>query len=198
MGLRSDDEIAETLVALYSGFLQATGLGLTEASEMARSLVERAKRDARESGDDQILPGAGDRTLMDEKVDPEVSVVLKSLREEGVRDEDFRNYWNLHYLERETATIYDQVTMLAMAEEFSRQGRKDPVGEAMKSLPVYGNHLAEGFPEKDDRPLPYELKSRINDWMILNQARGQQFMSDIRKHSSLNAMIRDQIRRGSL
>jgi len=50
-----------------------------------------------------------------------------------------------------------------------------------------------------DRPLPYELKDRINIYIEnKSQKEPEQFKKDIEKSSSFNALIRKEIKKGNI
>ncbi len=68
-----------------------------------------------------------------------------------------------------------------------------------KRFPIYGDpdHLVLGT--EDDRPLPFELKWRVNRFMAENANTDPvEFQVEVEASTSLNALLRRAVRQGKL
>jgi len=100
--------------------------------------------------------------------------------------------------------------MLLKIDELSRMSlfialRKDSksaetaAAEIRKCHPMYGDINNTTHTTGDDRPLPYELKDRINIYIEkCFKNNSEQFKNKPQKSSTFNAFIRKQIREGVL
>ncbi len=150
---------------------------------------------------------------------------LAAKRKDGVRDEDIREYWNLstverlmmdesdnfirggHYVNR-VLELFGSTSRAGTPEVFEvfRAAKESAIGgEAVKSVwrhfPQYTFGDPSIRPEKPtwltpaDFPLPVELKNRINKWIAKEGAHVSERME---KYSTMNALIREEIRKGNL
>lgn len=63
---------------------------------------------------------------------------------------------------------------------------------------MFGNPDDTTLTSGDDRPLPYELKDRVNTWMHKEMASPDEFRRRVEESSTFNALVRSEIRAGRL
>lgn len=196
-------DLEKELENLYVQMLQTMkGISFSEAEDMARTMLEQAKQDSEKEGTAHLPTNFGDILLEEESTDERIKSMLAKLRTEGVRDEDIRWWWNMHDLERR---MMQQVDLLDRYSLFLKLKEEDGLneGEAAKrvgkSFPIFGDPEDTTLTAGQDRPLPYELKDRIN---IYVEKRGQsgkkRFKKEIEESSSFNSLIRKKIKKGHL
>ena len=123
-------------------------------------------------------------------------------RAEGVTDEDIALWWNMHDLERRMICKVDEMNRILLFEKLVQgSGVTEPEAarRVAKRFPVYGDteHLVLGT--EDDRPLPFELKWRVNRYITeRTKADPDGFQEEAEASTSLNALLRKAIRQGEL
>ena len=198
--LGSSSGIEKELEATYVPIFQTTrGMTLAEAISAFSYMINKAKEESLKEGTSKMPKNFGDYLLEKEAIDPNIKSMLTKRRSEGVRDEDIRWWWNLHDLERRIKIEDDNWCGFALFKHFRESGlSEEEAGKKLrKSRPIYGNSDdTSTFTEDDDKPLPYELKDRINIYMInRSEADKEGLMIDIDNSSSFNALIRKEIRK---
>jgi len=133
--------------------------------------------------------------------------MLKKKRDEGVRDEDIRWWWNMNDIERRMMLKNDEISRLALfmkeresnstiTEELSI---KKAGNEVRKFHPIYGNPKNTTHAKGNDRPLPAELKDRINIYVEKRfKSNPEKYKKDIESSSTFNALIRKEIKANNL
>lgn len=131
---------------------------------------------------------------------------LPKKRAEGVRDEDILWWWNINEVEREAMDLFDNTSRMATfihvirTESFESKEElyKEASKRVRKTFPMFGDPADTEHTEGDDRPLPYELKDRVNIYT------GKRMMSDpesykkeIESSTTINAHIRKAIQEGN-
>ena len=77
--------------------------------------------------------------------------------------------------------------------------REEAVVKVKKSHPIYGDPNDTSKSSGDDRPLPYELKDRINCYIEMRSQQGaDSFKTDLEATSSFNALVRLEMRNENL
>ena len=68
-----------------------------------------------------------------------------------------------------------------------------------KFHPIYGDSNDNSQSSGDDRPLPFELKDRINIYIEKRAGKGsEEYKREMESSSSFNALIRKEMRAGKL
>lgn len=189
------------MVDLYSQMLPPLmGIPPAQARSMLKDWIKAAKEESRREAMDKLPPRLGDVILMDER--PEVRARVADLRAEGVKDEDIRWWWNMHDIERRLIKRVDNVfrygtyTVKTAAEG---QTQRSPADALRKAFPTYGDPSDTTHTSGDDRPLPWELKERVNTWIQREMARDPDALKKrVEESSTMNALIRAAIRDGEL
>lgn len=123
---------------------------------------------------------------------------LQAKREDGVTEDDLRWWWGLHDLDRRMLLLDDDNTRMAFfaAKLEAGMSAEQAARELRRALPIYGDPLDTQQTVGDDRPLPLELKGRVNRWLEKQIATSYDdaFRARLAGFSSFNAMIRTEIR----
>ena len=149
-----------------------------------------------------LPPNAGDKILEKEKTDENTHKVLEKKRREGVRDEDIKWWWNLDNVERMMMLKVDEFHRLALhikCRQDDGLSVERAAEQVRKHHPIFGNPEDTTHTQGDDRPLPEELKDRINIY-IENQFinNSEKFKKEIEQSTTFNALVRKEIRAGKL
>lgn len=185
------------LLQTYTMIFRGMGMEGSQATDTAQTMISQAAQEVIQRGWNHQPPNLGDWLLQHERTDQNIHRDLEALRREGVRDQDVRWYWNLPPLERVMLEKADEMSRVALYIASIKQGSNaDQAGDLVwKVHPKFGNP-AEGH--DDDRPLPIELKARINSFIERHSASPLVMRAKTDKASSFNALIRSEIRAGSV
>jgi len=183
-------------------FQMMTGMPLTQARSAFRDILKQAKEEAKNEGTLNLPRNFGDILLEKESGDEKIKSMLAKKRKEGVTDKDIKWWWNMHDLERRIMLKVDDIHRLALFEKL-REKEGLSVEEAArrigKSFPVFGDPDDTTRTTGEDRPLPYELKDRINIYIEKrSQVDPEQFKKEIEGSSSVNSFIRKEISKGNI
>ena len=183
-------------------FQEQMGMSSSQAKSTFRTLLEKAKKESLEEGTLDLPQNFGDILLEEESTDKEAKSYLAKVRKEGVKNEDIRWWWNMHDLERRMVTTADEwfqhALYLKLIEE-DGLSRNEAAKRIRKFYPIYGDPDDTSVMTGEDRPLPIELKLRVNIYMTRSrQTDSKQFIKDLEESSSFNALIRREIKKGGL
>ncbi|MEJ2244590.1 MAG: hypothetical protein P8Y80_00670 [Acidobacteriota bacterium] len=167
------------------------------ALEIFKSMAKEQTEAAHREGTDRLPESFGDILLERERTDGKVRESFAPKRAEGVTDEDIALWWNMHDLERRMICKVDEMNRILLFEKLVKIDRMtEPEAARMvaKRYPIYGDpdHLV--LDTEDDRPLPFELKWRVNRY-ILERTKIDE---EVEASTSLNALLRQAIRRSEL
>ena len=196
-------EIESRLEPQYVSFFQES-MSMPEevARELFKVFVKDQKEAAHAEGTDRIPELFGEILLEREKTDEEVKNAFAPKRADGVTDEDIVLWWNMHDLERRMICKVDEMNRILLFEklvEGSSVTEPDAARMVARRFPIYGdpNHLV--LETDDDRPLPFELKWRVNRYIMeRTKADPDGFEEEVESSTSLNAVLRKAVRQGKL
>jgi len=196
-------EIEKKLEPQYVSFFQES-MSMPEevAREIFGAFVEDLKEAAHREGTDRFPESFGEILLERERTDEKVRDAFAPKRSEGVTDEDIAFWWNMHDLERRMICKVDEMNRVLLFEKLVHSSDLTELEAARtvaKRFPVYGDpdHLV--LETDDDRPLPFELKWRVNRYMMeRTKADPDKFQEEIEASTSLNALLRRAVRQGEL
>lgn len=207
MGLFSDlfgssSSIEEKLKEIYVPMFQSgMGMSRAEAENTFTDMYDKVQKESMEDGTSELPDNHGDILLENEATDEETRTMLSRKRQDGMTDEDVRWWWNIHDYERRIMLEVDNLTRLAMFIDCEKKGMShdDSAAKVRKHHPMYGNSDDTSNTTGDDRPLPYELKDRINIY-IENKSRdnSKEFKKIIEESSTYNALVRNEIKAGNI
>lgn len=193
-------DIKKELENLYCPMLKMMlGISSSQAKNTFYDLFNQAKADAEASV--ELPANFGDILLEKESTDVKIKSILKKKRIEGVRDEDIRWWWNMHELERKMMLkvdeLYRGINFIKHREEGYSQEAATKI--VKKFCPDYGDPNDTSTSTNDERPLPFELKNRINIYTENNSKLNPvRFKREIENSSSFNALIRGELKRGNV
>lgn len=195
-----ENDLENQLVDMYATMKSSVlGLSKGEGQKMAKQMLISAKEKVRQYGFDKLPQSFGDIILQKEKEDPKV-MNMHVKRKDGVQDADIKWFWNMHPLERCMLEVDDEVTRLTAYTHYSQSGMSDENAgkEVRKFFPIFGNSENTQHTAGDDRPLPVELKNRINKWIQQKTLNAQMFKDQLSCFTTMNAYIRSEIRAGNI
>ena len=191
-------EIEKRLEPQYvSFFRESMSMPEEVAREIFKTFAEEQKEAARRDGTDRLPESFGEILLEREQTDEKVRTAFAPKRAEGVTDEDIALWWNMHDLERRMICKVDEMNRILLFEKLVQGSGMTELEAAQmvaKRFPVYGDreHLVLGT--EDDRPLPFELKWRVNRYITeRTKADPDGFQEAAEASTSMNALLRKAI-----
>ena len=196
----AESELEKMYVNMY---VSVKGLSPSEARKITRTLIQQAKEEAQREGSANLPPNFGDVLLSRESTDEKTRATLSAKRTEGVTDEDIRWAWNMPDLERRLMLKEDddENSRIAAFMHHTDQGLsgEEAAVRVKKFNAMYGDPSDTSKSSGDDRPLPFELKDRIDRYIEMCREQGaDSFKTDLEATSSFNALVRLEIRNGNL
>ena len=176
------------------------------AEEMLASVIEECKKD----GMYYLYKNLGSAILDDLPIEDEYSrMIAESLkqtlpwkRETGVTDDDIRWWLDMHEIERRLMGKTSEIAEIALYTKLTREDGmtpKDAVHVIRKYHPQYSHKEENEFMTGEDRPLPPELRDRVNKYILRRTSLDyRQYESDLADSSSFNALVRKEIRNKNL
>lgn len=197
------NEIEKELLETYSKIFAE--MGLPDSHKMAGDILDQAIENSKKEGH-YNLKNVGDTLLEKEKSSGNVNQNFENKRKEGVRDEDIRWWFNLNDIERRMMLKIDEIakttlylSLLEKSEESSKEKAiEKALAEVAKYHPVYGDLNDERNGSGDNRPLPLELKDRINIFIEKQGIGNPEFKKQIDSFSTFNALVRKEIKAGNI
>lgn len=192
-----EKQIKKQYVQMY----RMEGFSIRKARDIVHTMLEQAKQDSEKERTANLSPNFGDILLEKESTDEKIKSMLAKLRQEGVTDEDIKWWWNMHDLERRMMQQEDFMSRFSLLLKLKDDGldEEEAAKEIAKRFPIFGNPDDTEFGIGDDRPLPYELKDRINIY-IQKRSRTdlEGFKKAIEYSTSINSLIRKAIAKGKI
>jgi hypothetical protein len=178
------------------------GLSPSEARNTFRDMLEEVKKESVKEGSSNLPQNFGDILLEKESTDEKINSMLKKRRNEGVRDKDIRWWWNMHDFKRRMMLKIDDMSRLAL---FMKLREEDglSVDEATRRVrkhhPMFGDSDDTTHATEEDRPLPAELKDRINICIQeRSKANPEKFKKELEESTTFNALVRKKIKEGNI
>jgi len=89
------------LKSLYTEMLCKVGFSLQEACKEVKKALQMCKEQGKKEGTADLPPNFGDLILIGSELGlPFMADRARKARDEGATDEDIREFWNLHDLQR--------------------------------------------------------------------------------------------------
>lgn len=169
------------------------------AKSLAREVLALGKERAKE---ERGLPERfGDFILQRQDSDSHARQMLETRRSDGVTDRDFLWWWNQSALERGVMLAFDDIMRVTLWQELRTESgltEEQATAEVRKRVVNYGNPGGTSSEPGDDRPIPFELKDRVNRWLYLHAKQPEELATKMAKTSSMNALIRAELRAGRI
>jgi hypothetical protein len=174
----------------------------SKARKIVRDTIQHEKEVSMREGTFQLPLNNGDRMLEQEFTKEEIKSQLVKKRKEGVRDDDIRWWWNMHDLERRMIVAFDSIIKMWAYKVYTETdglSEKDAIEKLNRHFPIWGDPDDITHFTEDDRPLPFELKDRVNLFVEKRRTTDPEgFNKAMESSSSLNALIRKLIKRGQI
>lgn len=196
-GSKSEMDVA--LIDTYAAMFSGMGMSSTEAHAQAETMLAEAKENTRALGRDQWPPNVGDALVAGQEVVPGLFEVIDKAREEGATDDDIRQWWNMQEFERQMVVISDDICRQGVfAQALQRDMSMDAAAaEVRRVFPMYGDPTDTEHTNGDDRPLPFELKDRVNLW-VQRIAETEPARLKVPEGQTVNSVVRAELRAGRL
>lgn len=192
-----EKQIEKQYVQMY----RMEGFSIGKARDTVQTMLEQAKQDSEKEGTANLPPNFGDILLEKESTDEKIKSMLAKLRQEGVTDKDIKWWWNMQDLERRMMQQEDFMSRFSLFLKLKDDGldEKEATKDVAKRFPIFGNPDDTTLGRGEDRPLPYELKDRINIYIQKrNKTDPEEFEKAIEYSTSLNSLIRKAIGKGKI
>jgi|SRR3972149_296028 len=200
----SERELEEKYTQMIS--LLPSGMTVEQIREKVKQAIRLCKEAAiRESTVN--LPGNYGEFLMQaaQAGDPDAKKIVDKACREGATDKDITDFWNLSDLERRMIRFYENIFLLAMIRRLLKPGlseglEKEIEVEVGKTFPVYGDPDDTSVTSGRDRPLPYELRARVDRWRtkLIYEDGEKKLKEKASRHSTFNTLVRAEIQKGNL
>ena len=199
-GAKSEVEIRleKQLIPVFQIMMR---LSDSEAKNLFKKMIKQAKKESQQEGTCKLPINYGDILIEKESLDEKTKTFLDKRRKEGVTDQDIIWWWNMHDLERRMLMKIADYHRMIMYLHTLDQGMSQNVAanKVKKYHPIFGDSENESIDSGADRPLPHELRDRI-DIYIERRCKNdpEKYKTDIAVSSSFNALVRKEIARGNL
>ena len=195
----SSSDIEKKLEDMYVAVFQMKmGMSASEAKGAFRDMLKQEKEKSVREGTSKLPQNFGDMMLEQESTNEKMKSMLAKKRREGVRDEDIRWWWNMHDLERRMIVAFSDVMKLATYNKLREENglsEKEAIKRLGKAFPIFGNPEDTTHTTGEDRPLPSELRDRIDIYVEKRtQADPEKLKKDVEESSTFNALIRREIK----
>ena len=194
-----EKQLEDTYVRLL---LKIMVLSLSEAKSTVSDMLNQAKEESLKEGTSNLSNNYGDMLLERENTDENIKSMLIKKRNEGIRDNDIKWWWNMHDLERRMMIKFDAVKIFAAFQKLTKEfnvDEKEALKIIRKSNPIFGDPDDTSGDSGEDRPLPYELMDRINIYIErMWHSDLEKCKKEVEKSSTLNALIRKEIKKGNI
>jgi len=190
-------ELHRMYVEMLCGSL---GLDRAEAEREVSNAIALCKEQGRAQGTSALPLDYGDRLLVAAMLgEPKSKRIVEKARNEGATDDDVREWWNLPDLSRRMVLWSENLFRYAVFCDAKHQNGlsdQDAAARVRAMFPMYGDPGDTKNARGEDRPLPHELRGRVDTY---RQDRGAQFIAaQVAGFSSYNAFVRHAIREGLL
>ena len=188
-----EKELLETYSKLFAD------MGLPDSQKMAGDILDQAIENSKKEGH-YNLKNVGDTLLEKEKSSGSRNQNFENKRKEGVRDEDIKWWFNLNDVERRMMLKIDEFHRMSLFVHEVESGKTEEEADktVRKYHPIFGDLNDETHGNGDNRPLPLELKDRINIYIEKQGIGNPEFKKEIDTSSTFNALIRKEIKTGNI
>lgn len=178
-----------------------TGVPKTMARKFIKTLLIQIVKESKEVGTFTLPADYGQQMLNAATTDKKIAAEIAKLKKEGVNDDDIRNWWGLHDVERRLLLKLDEANRTALYLKLTTMDKISP-SEAnltvQKYHPIFGSPDDTSLYKGDDRPLPPEIRQRVLQYIEKETKKSPEEQQEkLDKFSSLNARVRYEIKAGN-
>jgi len=174
------------------------GVDPAEADRQVWDMIAACKEQGKREGTDRLPANFGDLMIRAATLgEPKSKRIVEKARREGATDPDIREWWNLSDLERRmvlwSEDLFRYATFLH-AMETDGLSPEEAAHRVHMMFPHYGDPDDTSKLPGENRPLPHELRGRVDAYRV---AQGAHLVADqVKTFPSYNAFVRDSIRKG--
>lgn len=170
-----------------------------EAKRMVRDAIITRRQESKRSGIDPSVSNRGNTVLTaSAKGDEKARSVVAEALSNGATEQDIKDWWDLPHLSRKMIYWSEQQLRYSVLSTLrNERGTDDAMAALRMVLPSYGKPNNEAHSQGDDRPLPDELRSRVEAFQTKHGADKIQRAVE-KRYSSYNAFVRRRIQDGKL
>ena len=143
----------------------------------------------------------GDRLLeAARKGDADSMRICTKAKSEGATDTDIREWWNFAQAQRQAVLDSEDRFRLATFMHATEGGKDDDgaAAEVRRIFPMYGDPADETHTTGEDRPLPHELRGRVDRFRKKHGGSAIRTWMERAGFTNYNAFLRERIRRREL
>jgi len=192
-----DKKLQDTYIPL----LVAGGNNISDSKKIFKRLLKLAKKESRLEGTSNLPKNYGNFILEQSLSDGKTKAYVENLRKDGVTNKDIKWWWNMDDLERRIIEKIDDNIRIVSFRNYRKDGmsEEEAAEKGSRLYPIYGDPSDKPQATGDDRPLPYELKNRINIYIEKRSSNDtEEYKEEIGKTISFNALVRREIRKGKI
>lgn len=198
---RQQSAIERELSDIYVSMLcTVAGSSPTDAEQTVSDAIAMCKQQGAAEGTANLPGDFGDRIIEAAREgEPKSKRIVEKARAEGATDDDIREWWNLPDLSRRMVLwSEDTWRYCAFSHALEKDGlsAEDAAARVHKMFPIYGDPEDSSKLSGEDRPLPHELRSRVDSYKQGNGAAS--IAHQVESFSSYNAFVRFAVKRGLL
>lgn len=185
---------------VYAQMLIVAGFSPQDADQSVSKAITMCKHQRVAEGTADLPENFGDRLIEAARMGHLKSQrIVDKARREGVTDEDVKEWLNLPDLSRRMVLWSENLfryTVFLAAKEDEGLTSKDAAARVHKTFPMYGDPDDTSILSGENRPLPHELRGRVDSY---NQVHGAEYIADqVKNFSSYNAFVRHAVEAGTI
>ena len=186
--------------------LLPTGMTFKQIRCKVKYAIRQCKEEAKREGADKLCDYYGEFLVRAAKEgNMEAKRIVDKARRDGATDDDIREFWNSGDLKRRLIRFYENYFLVIIARRLqkpriSENEKKEIELEVRKIFPVYGDPDDTSVSIGPNRPLPYELRTRVDKWRmrLIYEEGEKKLIERAYKYSTFNALARAEILKGNL
>ena len=195
------NNIDKKLENIYIPKFLAEGNTLIDSKKIFIRLLRIIKKESKLEKTSNLPVNFGDIILSNSLNNDKAKAFVEDLRKEGVKDEDIKWWWNMHDLERRIIEKIDgNVKIVAFVNNRNKGMSEGKAAESVRKLyPIYGDPKDISQTAGDDRPLPDELRNRVDVYIEKrSKVNPEKYKKEIEESTTFNSWLRSEIRKGNL
>lgn len=193
--------IEKQLEETYSQMLLLLSTGMTpeQGHQEIKKAIELCKEQSIKDGTTDLPNNYGKLLIRAAKSgDVKSKKIVDKALKEGATEKDIEEFWSLNDLQRRMV-VWSETSFRYMSfSQFKDDGLNsdEAMVKVRKMFPMYGDPDDTTNTTGEDRPLPHELRGRIDKYRTKYGAAN--ITDKVKNYSSYNAFIRDEIKKGNL
>lgn len=174
------------------------GYSPADAEQAVSEAIAMCKQQGAAEGTADLPEDFGDRMIDAARMgEPKSQRIVEKARREGATDDDIKEWWNLPDLSRRMVLWSENIfrySVFLHAKNDDGLSADDAPARVHKTFPIYGDPQDTSKLSGDNRPLPHELRGRIDSYKQVHDA---EYIADqVKNFSSYNAFVRHAIQNG--